>query len=342
MGVALKDLIIADKIELKDLSGKTIAVDSFMWFYQFLSSIRASDGTLFTDSNNHITSHLIGLSSRIPKLMQSGINLAFVLDGQPPELKMHERIRRKEIKIEAESKYKEATEKEDIAGMKKYAAMTSRINQEMIDDAVELINAFGLPVIQAASEAEAQAAYLVKKDEAYAVASNDYDSLLFGAPKIVRNLNIVGKKRKLKGGFEAIKPELLNISDILNHLGIDQDQMIALGMLVGTDYNIGGIKGIGPKGALKLVKEHNDLDTLFKKVEWANYFDYPWTEVFYLIKKMPVSKEYELCWKKLNEKKLREVLVDKHNFSEERVSKIIEGLAEVKSKQEQKGLGRWF
>jgi flap endonuclease-1 len=342
MGVALKDLIVADKIELKDLAGKTIAVDSFMWLYQFLSSIRASDGTLFTDSRNHVTSHLIGLSSRIPKLMQSGIRLAFVFDGQPPELKMHERIRRKEIKIEAESKYKEATEKEDIAGMKKYAAMTSRINQEMIDDAVELINAFGLPVIQAASEAEAQAAYLVKKDEAYAVASNDYDSLLFGAPRIVRNLNIVGKRRKLKGGFETVTPELLHISDVLNHLGIDQDQMIALGMLIGTDYNIGGIKGIGPKGALKLVKEHKDLDVLFKKVEWENYFDYPWTEVFYLIKKMPVSKEYELSWKKMNENKIKEVLIDKHDFSEERVAKIIEGLSEVKLKQEQKGLGQWF
>ena len=344
MGVQLKDLIESKEVKLEDLKGKKIAVDASMWLYQFISSIRARDGSLFTDSKGRVTSHLIGLSTRIPRLMKEGIKLVFVFDGPPPELKMHERAKRKEIKISAEKKYKEAKKKEDIEEMRKYAVMTSRLTGEMIDDAVDLIKAFGIPVIKAKSEAEAQAAYMVKKKEAYAVASNDYDSFLFGAARVVRNLNIIGKRKKAGAmKFITIKPEIVNLSEILNNLGIDQEQLILLGMLVGTDFNVGGIKGIGPKGALKLVKEYKkDYDALFKKVEWDKYFDYPWTEVFYLIKKMPVKKEYTLSWKEINEKKIKELLIKEHEFSEERVEKIFAGLTEEKKKKQQKGLGEWF
>ena len=343
MGVQLKDLIDGKEVQLEELKGKKIAVDASMWLYQFISSIRSPDGSLFTDSKGRITSHLIGLSARIPKLMQAGIKLAFVFDGPPPELKFHERTRRQEIKVAAATEYKKAKKQKDIAGMRKYAVMTSKLTQEMVEDSIDLIKAFGIPVLKAKSEAEAQAAYMVKKKDVYAVASNDYDSFLFGAPRIVRNLNIVGKRKKAGAmKYIKVKPEIIKISDTLNKLGIDQEQMIVAGMLVGTDYNIGGIKGIGPKGAIKLVKGYkNDFGALFEKVGWDKYFDYPWTQVFYLIRKMPVKKDYTLNWKDYNEKKLNDVLVKKHNFSEERVEKIINMFAKVKEKQQQKGLGDW-
>ena len=339
----LKDLIDGKEVELKDLKNKIIAVDSSMWLYQFLSSIRGRDGSLFTDSKGRVTSHLIGLSSRIPNLMKEGIKLVFVFDGAPPELKGKERERRKEAKIQAELKFKKAEKKEDFESMKKYAVMTTRLTSEMIEDAKELISAFGIPMIEAKSEAEAQAAFMVKNNDAYAVASNDYDSFLFGAQKVVRNLNIVGKRKKAGAmAFTTVKAEIINLTDVLNHLGIDQEQLIALGMIVGTDFNVGGIKGIGPKGALKLVKEYkNNFEELFKKVEWNDYFDYPWTEVFYLIKKMPVKTDYEARWTDIDFEKLKNILVDKHNFSVERVEKIAKMFEKDKKAKQQKGLGEW-
>ena len=343
MGVQLKDLIDGKEVKLEELKGKKIAVDASMWLYQFISSIRAPDGSLFTDSNGRVTSHLIGLSARIPKLIQAGIKLVFVFDGPPPELKFHERARRQEIKTVAESKYKKAKKKKDIMEMRKYAVMTSKLTPEMVEDSIDLIKSFGIPVIKAKSEAEAQAAYMVKKKDVYAIASNDYDSFLFGATRIVRNLNLVGKRKKagvMK--YITVKPEIVKISDVLNKHGIDQEQMIVIGMLIGTDYNVGGIKGVGPKGAIKLVKEYkNDFDALFEKVEWSKYFDYPWTQVFYLIRKMPVKKDYSLNWKNLNEKKLNKILVKKHNFSKKRVERIMSIFAKEKEKQQQKGLGDW-
>src|SRR3989338_165864 len=272
MGVAITELLIKKEIELDELSGKTIVIDAPIQLYQFLSSIRGRDGSLLSDSKGEVTSHLIGLSSRIPKLMEKNIRLAYVFDGKVPDLKKKERERRKELKIEAEKKYQEAVKKEDLEEMKKYAARTTRLTPSMIEEAKKLIEALGIPIIEAPSEAEAQASHIVKNGDAFAVGTNDADCLMFGAPRIIRNLSIVGKRKKTsKLAYETISPELVDLAENLNNLGIDNDQLIALSMLVGTDYNINGIKGIGPKNALKLVKQYGkNFDSLFKEVKWGD------------------------------------------------------------------------
>jgi len=344
MGVAITELLIKKEVDIDILSGKTFVVDAPMWLYQFLTSIRQPDGNLLSDSKGNITSHLIGLSYRIPKLMGKRMNLAFCFDGKVPKLKEEERERRKELKIEAEKKYKEAVKKKDLVEMKKYAARTTRLTKDMIEEAKKLLEAFGIPVIESPSEAEAQASHIVKNKDAFAIATNDADALIFGAPKLVRNLNIVGKRKKTrKLAYETVKPEIVDLAENLNHMGIDKDQLIALSMLVGTDYNIGGIKGIGPKNALKLVKKHkSDLDTLFKEAKWDDCFKFSWTDVFYLIKKMPVTNKYKLQWKNINKDKILKILVDKHDFSEERVNNTLNKLLKETEKKKQKGLKDFF
>lgn len=270
--------------------------------------------------------------------MKEGIKLAFVFDGVPPELKQKERERRISLKKEAEFKYQKAAEVQDIESMKKYASRTSRLTGEMIEESKELISALGLPVIQAASEGEAQVAYTVNQGQAFAGISEDYDSFLYGIPLLVKNLTISGR-RKFGATFVNIKPKIINLSENLNNLGIDKDQLIVLAILVGTDYNPGGVKGIGPKTALKLVKEYKtDYDGIFKKVEWDKYFDFPWTDVYYLIKKMPVNKQYNLGWEKINKDKLLKLLVQEHNFSEERVNNAIGELLENEKTKKQKSI----
>lgn len=344
MGVDITDLLIRKEISIEELSGKVMVVDAPLWMYQFLSSIRQPDGNLLSDSKGNVTSHLVGLSSRVPKLIEKGIKLAFCFDGKVPKLKEEERERRKELKIEAEKKYKEAVKKKDLVEMKKYAARTTRLTEDMINEAKKLLEALGVPVIEAPSEAEAQASHIVKNKDAFAVATNDSDALMFGAPKLVRNLNIVGKRKKTsKLAYETITPELVDLVENLNNLGIDNNQLIILCILVGTDYNINGIKGIGPKKALELVKKHkSNFDSLFKEVKWNESFKFPWTDVFYLIKKMPVIDKYELEWKDIDKDKVLKILVDKHDFSEERVNNILNRLMEEKEKKKQKGLTDFF
>ncbi|MDP3766084.1 MAG: flap endonuclease-1 [Nanoarchaeota archaeon] len=344
MGVALTELLLIKDIDFDFLRNKVLVVDTPMWLYQFLSSIRQRDGTLLMDPKGQVTSHLMGLMTRVSNLIEQNIKLAFVFDGEPPKLKHLTLEKRKEIKIEAERKFEQAKEKADEGLMKKYAARTSRLTDEMIDEAKKLMEAFGLPVIEAPSEAEAQASLIVKNNEAFAIATNDADAMLFEAPKIVRNLNMAGKKkRKDKLSFETINPDLINLEENLKHLGIKQDQLIALAMLIGTDYNSGGIKGIGPKTALKLVKEYGtNFEVLFKEVKWNHFFEFSWNEVFDLIKNIPVDKHYHLKWTEVDEEKIMKLLVDKHDFSEERVRNQIENLVKEKKGKSQKGLGEFF
>jgi len=344
MGIAFKDIIIAEETSLDSLHGKILAVDSFNMLYQFLTTIRSRDGTPLMDSNGNVTSHLVGLFSRTTKMMQKGLRPVFVFDGKPPELKKKERERRAELKAEAKVKYEDAKQKENLDEMRKYAGRTAKLSPEMIEEAKKLVSALGLPVVQAPSEGEAQAAFMAKQGDAFAVISQDFDSMVHGAPKIVRNLSLLGKRKKVnKLSYEIVKPELIDLSENLNNLGVDQNQLIVLAMLVGTDYNIGGVKGIGPKNALKLVKKHGtDFDALFKEVNWKDSFDTDWNEVYGVIKNMETTTDYNIEFTEPNREQLRELLVEQHDFSDERINRAFDEFEKGKKEKAQKGLSEFF
>jgi len=342
MGTKLKDLVDFKEIKIEDLKGKVLAVDAHNILYQFLTTIRQRDGSLLTDSKGRVTSHLNGLFYRTTRLMHQGLKLVFIYDGKPPEIKGKELEKRKTRKIEAKAQFEAAKEKGEEAEMKKYAARTTRLTPEMIDESKKLLKLLGIPVVQAPSEGEAQASQMVKDGKAWAVVSQDFDNLLFGCPRMIKNLSVEGRRKKIGSlGWQVVKPELVSLSETLNKLGIDQEQLIVLGILVGTDFNIGGIPGIGPKKALKLVKEVKDFDEIFEQVKWENYFELEWREIFYVIKKMPVRKDYELKWKEVDVAKLRKFLVEDYEFSAERVDNQIKKWLKEEDKKKQKGLGEW-
>ncbi len=344
MGVNIYELVKSKEISLAELKGKRLAIDAYLTLYQFLSVIRQRDGTPLMDSKGNVTSHLSGIFSRITRLMRNDLRLIFVFDGEPPKLKMKEREKRKARKDEAEAKYKAAVEQKDVTGMEKYAKRTAKLSREMVEEAKELVDALGIPVVQAPSEGEAQAAQLVKDGNAYAVATQDADVLMFGAPRLIKNLTLSPRK-KMPGSFayKDINPELIEMQEVLKALDITQDQLIMLGILVGTDYNNGGIKGIGPKTALKLIHSHrNNFSALFEEVEWKEHFDYSWKEVFDTIKHMKTTSHYKLEWKEVDEKKVKHILCERHEFSEERVTATLKELHEKNEQQSQKGLDAFF
>ena len=344
MGLQFKELVVKKEISISELKGKVVAVDAMNMLYQFLTTIRGPDGSPLTDKNGNVTSHLIGLFSRTTSLMESGLKLVFVFDGVAPALKQKMWEKRTAIKQEAGLKFEEAKEVGDVGEMKKFASRTSVLTREMREEAQKLLRALGLPIVQAPSEGEAQTAYMVKMGKAYASISQDYDNLIFGCPTLIRNLSIEGKRKKAgKLGFVTVKPEMILLKDVLEHLKLTQDQLITLAILVGTDYNPGGVKGIGPKTGLKLVRDETNLPGLFDKVEWAKHFpDLSWQEIYDTIKHIPVTDEYTLEWKSVDEKELYALLVDSHDFSVDRVKSKIEKLKEVNKSAGQKGLGAFF
>ena len=345
MGLQFKELVVKKEISIADLRCKVLAVDAMNMLYQFLTTIRSPDGSVLTDSKGRVTSHLIGLFSRTTALMEQDLKLVFVFDGRPPEIKQKTWEKRTAIKTEALLKLKEATEDKDLDSMRKFAARTAVLTKDMREDAKAVITALGLPIVQAPSEGEAQTAYMVKNGTAYASVSQDYDNLIFNCPLLVRNLSIEGRRKKAgKLAYQKVNPESISLPEVLDNLKLNLDQLIVLAILVGTDYNPGGVKGIGPKTGLKLLKEHgSNFKALFEKVEWQkSYPDLTWQEVFDTIKKMPVTDNYKLEWKKVDEKKLFHLLVEEHGFGEERVRTKLEKLKEMQKEMAQKGLKNFF
>ena len=171
----------------------------------------------------------------------------------------------------------------------------------------------------------------------WAVASSDMDSLLHGAKKVLPNLTLSQRKKLSSEKIKNISLDLIELNEVLKTLDITQDQLIILGILVGTDYNRKGIKGIGAKKALKLIKSYKDFDILFKEVN----ADFDWKQIFNIFKEMPVIKDYKLIWEKPNIEKIKKILVDKHDFSEERIDKTLSELLKYKIEKQQPGLGKW-
>jgi len=345
MGLNIRDIIPRKEIEISDLKGKLVCVDAFNTLYQFLSTIRQPDGTPLMDNKKRVTSHLSGIFYRNVNLLSEGIKLVYVFDGKPPELKYKTGINRRESRELAKERFETAKQEEDFAAMKRYASQLTRLNDEMIKESKELLEAMGIAVVQAPSEGEAEAAYLARiKNEVYASVSQDYDSLLFGAPKLIQNLAL-SRKRKTFSGWTEVKPEIIELEKVLNSLEINLDQLICIGILVGTDYNPKGIPGIGQKKALQLVKKFRQPVLIFKEVEEQllslpeeDRFD--WKEIFEMFHKPDVVKA-DFIFKKIDEKKIKKILVNEHDFSEERVEKQLEKLREIEDKRKQKGLGEW-
>ncbi len=334
MGLQIGDIVPRKEIKFEELKEKIIAVDAFNAIYQFLSSIRQPDGTPLMDFKGRITSHLSGLFYRNIALLSEGIKLVYVFDGEYHVLKGKTREIRENAKGTAREKYLQAKDEEDIEGMGKYARAFTRLNDEIIKESKELLEAMGIAVVQAPGEGEMQCAELVKIGEAYAVASQDYDALIVGGNRLIQNLTLA-RKRKTVSGFVYIAPELVEYEKVLNELGIDADQLICLAILVGTDFNPGGVKGIGPKKALALVKQKKYPVQIFKEVE--EKLDFNWQEVFEIFKKPNVAK-MKIEFPRMNPEKIKEILVQRHEFNSERVGNHIEKLNQIKRESSQKKL----
>ncbi|MFH1473434.1 MAG: flap endonuclease-1 [Candidatus Aenigmatarchaeota archaeon] len=335
MGVQISKILPKNEIELKDLSGKTLAVDAFLWLHQFLSIIRQRDGVPLKDSKGRITSHLSGLFYRSAKLLENNINLVWVFDGDKPDLKTMTIEERKEIREESYKKWQEALSLGNLQEARKYAQMSSKLTGEMIEESKKLLEYMGIQWVQAPSEGEAQCAHLCQKGQVYSVASQDSDSLLFNTPKLIRNLSITGKKRLPRQNiYVEIKPELIELKSVLKELGINRKQLVIIGILVGSDYNP-GIKGIGPKRALSLVKKEKTLENVLKKIEWD--YNTPAQKVYDFYLNPPVN-DVEIETKQVNPDKIFKFMVDEHDFSHDRIEKVVKSLTEDR----QKSLGSWL
>ena len=338
MGVLLTPIIQKQEMTLDDLRGKSFAVDGFIVLHEFLALIRDRTGRPLTDENGNITSHLVGLAFRTTRLISDyDMKLVFVFDGKPPTLKSRELAGRREARKKAEEEYRDAVERGDLKEAFSKAVMTGRLTSQGLDDAKRLLDLLGIPWVQAPSEGEAQAAYMAQRGDVWASNSKDYDSLLFGAPRLVRFLSISGQEwLPSKGRARKVLPELIDLEYFLSYNGITRSQLIDMGILIGTDFN-SGIKGVGPKTALKLIKKHGKLDELPAEIreKLPDTID----QIRELYQNPDVTDDYSVEGGELQEDALIDFLCDEKNFSTKRVQTLIN---RMRVKAAQKSLKDYF
>lgn len=341
MGLDLKGLLTSkEKTKLESFSSKIIAVDAYNTIYQFLSIIRGPDGTLLSDSRGRVTSHLSGLFYRNINFLSLGIKPVYVFDGRPPSLKSAEIERRKQIKKEATIKYEKAVAERNFEDMKKYAQQTTLMQDGMVDDAKHLLGLFGIPYIQAPSEGEATAAHLTKIDLAYAAASQDYDSILFGARKLVRNFTNSGR-RKLpnRNTYIEVEPEIIDTQKVLAELEVTQEQLVDIGILIGTDFNPDGFERVGPKTALKMIKENGRLEDIPQIQEQLAKVDYEQIRKIFLEPKVADVKE--IAFGTPNFAEISRYLAGERDFSKDRIESSLNRLQKSTEKRSHT-LEQWF
>lgn len=343
MGVNLSGLLEPLELELSELASRTLAVDAHNTIYQFLSIIRQPDGTPLMDRQGNVTSHLSGLLYRNVNLLENGIKPVYVFDGEIHELKVNTVRERRERREAATREWEEALKEGDMERAFTKATQSSRITGDILESSRRLLSLMGIPVVDAPMEGEAQAAYMCTKGDVWAVASQDFDSLLFGAPRLVRNINITGR-RKMPGKsvYRNVKVEMLELNRILKELGLTREQLVHMCILMGTDFNA-GISGVGPKKALTLIRKYGNIEKALEKLgmDIPNY-----ERVVDIFLRTDGSDEYEIIFKEPDKDGIIEFLCSEHDFSEERVSaavdKLLKGKEKIAKRESQKSLDMFF
>ena len=340
MGLNLKELVVREKTTLEAFSSKVIAVDAYNAIYQFLASIRGPDGLQLSDSEGRITSHLSGLLYRNINFLSLGIKPVYVFDGKPPSLKTAEIERRKQIKKDATVKYEKAIAEGNIEDARKFAQQTTSMKDGMVKESKQILTYFGIPYIDAPSEGEATAAHLTNTGHAYASASQDFDSILCGAKRLIRNFTNSGR-RKLpnRNTYVEIEPEIIETQKSLDSLGITREQLVDVGILIGTDFNPNGFDRIGPKTALKMIKQHSRLEDIPQIQEQLHGIDYEQIRKIFL--EPIVADVNEIVFGNVDYEGMNNYLVKERSFSEDRIQSSLNRLKKALEKKSH-NLDQWF
>lgn len=323
--------------EIKNYFGRKVAIDASMSIYQFLIAVR-SDGSQLTNEAGEITSHLMGIFYRTIRMMENGIKPVYVFDGKPPDLKSGELAKRTERRQEAQKALAAAEEAGDQEMVDKTSRRLVKVTKEHNEECKMVLKLMGIPYVDAPCEAEAQCAALVAKGKVYATATEDMDSLTFGSLITLRHMTF-SEARKMP-------IQEFHLQMILKELDFSQDEFIDLCILLGCDY-CDSIRGIGPKRAIDLVRQHRSIETILKHIDSKKHpipEDWKYKEARALFKNPEVAdpEKLELKWNEADEKGLIDFLVTQKGFSEERIQSGIKKLQKARKGSVQGRLDGFF
>src|SRR5213080_4146835 len=336
----LTPILKREQTSLKALKGASFAIDASIEIHQFLALVRKRDGSLFTDSQGRVTSHLIGLLTRTSRLIADfNMKPVFVFDGKPNPLKRRTIEMRREARKKAEAEYVKAVTKKDYAKAWSKAVMTGRVTGSVLDDTKRLLTLMGIPWLEALEDAEAQGSHMAAKGDVWAGGSKDYDCLLYGAPILARYLTLTGREYlPSKKTSRPLIPELVKLADNLEALGISREQLVDLALLVGTDFNECAM-GIGPKKGLALVRKYGAAEKFPEEIRGGLPSDLDRVRSIFLQPR--VLENYSLKSGRPDPDGVIEFLCEERAFARDRIQKVVDRLVESQAESDSQ-LGKWL
>jgi flap endonuclease-1 len=346
MGVAIGSLIedCKKKIELSDFKGKKFGFDAYNMLFQFVTTIRGIDGEPLKNENGEITSHYSGIFYRISNVLSFGIKPIFVYDGKSHELKAKTKQERRERRELAKEKLEKAIAEEDLENINKLSRQAATIDNKIIEESKELLNAMGVPCFTAPGEAEAQISFMTSIGQTDYSVSQDYDCFLFGSPNLIKNIGVSGKRKvPFKKVYVDVYPYILESERIFSKLNITREKLIWMSLLIGTDFN-DKVEGVGPKTALKLVRENSSFEDIIIQLKEKNKeinFDYK--EIMDIFLKPDIEKSPIYEKPIFDRQKIEHILIDKANFDEKRIKNYLNEFEKKRNEvDKQKTLNDWF
>jgi len=252
------------EVDFKSLHGRKIAIDASMAIYQFLIAVRSGgpnqQAVMLTNSDGETTSHIQGMFNRTNRFLIEGLKPIFVFDGKAPAMKSGELEKRREKRKKAEEELKKAVDDENVEEMDKHSKRLARAGRKENEDCKRLLQLMGVPVIVAPMEAEAECAALCKAGLVYATGTEDMDALTFATPVLIRKLTFANQTAK------GAKIQQMNYKKAIEGLELTHEQFVDLCILLGCDY-CDTIRGIGPKTALKLIRQHGSIEKIITSLK---------------------------------------------------------------------------
>ncbi len=244
---ALRDLASIRDVPFEELEESVVAVDAHNWLYRYLTTtVKWTADAAYTTADGTEVANLIGVVQGLPKFFEHDLIPVMVFDGEMTDLKADEVADRRANRERAEERRAAAEERGDAVEAARLSARTQRLTDTIQRTTRELFDLLDVPVVEAPAEGEAQCAHMAATGTVDHAGSEDYDTLLFGAPTTLRQLTSKGD------------PELMDLEATLTDLELDRERLVDVAMLCGTDFNE-GVHGVGPKTAVSAVREHGDL-----------------------------------------------------------------------------------
>lgn len=234
-----------------DLRYHAFSVDASQTVHKYVRALLGS-GMQMSMERGTFTAHLMAVLNKTLFYLRLRIFPIYVFDGHSDPLKMETLEQRQRVRDSGTT-----------------AASQFVFEAWMVADIKHLLDIMGIPWIQARGEADPQCARLTRAPHrlAWAVISDDGDMLTFGARRMIRELD-----------SRSNAAVVITLSAVLRELNLTQSQFVDLCILMGCDY-CPTIKGIGPVGALALVREQASIRQWAQKQQIDKRWIQRFTEV---------------------------------------------------------------